>query len=72
MNDMKSTIQITKKGKIITFTAVLEKRLESGMYYDEEKTLYLPKRDYDAWNSKELSGDIQARERFINRLEKLD
>jgi hypothetical protein len=69
---MKSTISITDKGKIITFTAVLEKHLESGMYYDEEKTLYLPKRLFDDWNSKELSGDIQARKRFIDRLEKLD
>lgn len=69
---MKSIIQITKKGKIITFTAVLEQRLEKGMYWDEEKTLYLPKRDYDHWNSASLSGDIEARERFIERLEKLD
>lgn len=68
---MKSTVSITKKGKIITFTAVLEQHLTAGMYYDEEKTLYLPKRDFDTWNSKELSGDIQARERFIERLEKL-
>lgn len=69
---MKSTIQITKKGQIITFTEVLESHLDSGMYYDEEKTLYLPKRLYDEWNSPALSGDIQARERFIERLEKLD
>lgn len=69
---MKSTVSITKKGRIITFTAVLEQHLENGMYYDEEKTLYLPKREFDVWNFKELSGDIQARERFIERLEKLD
>jgi len=37
---MKSTISITERGKIITFTAVLESELETGMYYDEEKTLY--------------------------------
>jgi hypothetical protein len=69
---MKSTISITERGKIITFTAVLENELETGMYYDEEKTLYLPKRLFEAWNSKELSGDIQARNRFIETLEKID
>lgn len=69
---MKSTVSITKKGLIITFTAVLEQHLEKGMYYDEEKTLYLPKREFDHWNSPMMSGDIEARERFIARLEKLD
>jgi hypothetical protein len=68
---MQSIISITKKGRILTFTAVLEKDLEAGMYYDAEKTLYLPRKDFDAWNSKEMSGDLQARERFIERLEKI-
>jgi len=68
---MQSTISITKRGHMITFTAILESELEHGMYYDEEKTLYLPRRDFDAWNSKELSGDVNAREKFIQTLEKI-